>query len=236
MSRLVPAIHFTARSVRPAPSFYRTSHPYIFSLLYESRRLESHSAAVRRGEAARENARQNPASFRNEAIPFASVRLINTETNRLNPETPLKDLLASINLDDSFVQLISCEPLDGGEPLVKIIKKHDAAQKEREQKAKKKEQKKAAIGRETKEIQLSWGVEPGDLRHKLAKTIKELEKMNNVKISFNPRKGAPVPTPDKMTAKMDSVWEELKHVAVETKPRTIVDLSGIMHLKGKPAS
>ncbi|KAH7344140.1 hypothetical protein B0J17DRAFT_625705 [Rhizoctonia solani] len=204
----------------------------VLSPFYECRRFESHSAALKRAEAARERAVQNPAFFKNGAIPYTYVRLVNSESNRLEPETKLKDLLATIDLDANFVQLVSTDPPDGGKPLVKIINKHDAAQKERDQKAKKKEQKKAASGRETKEIQLSWNVEPGDLKHKLSKAIKELEKKNRVNISFIPKKGSPVPTRPQMAAKMDMIWEEIKHVATERQPRMAGDLSGLMYLQG----
>jgi translation initiation factor IF-3 len=187
---------------------------------------------LKRAEAARERAVQNPSFFKNNAIPYTHVRLVNSETNRLEPETELTELLASVDLDANYVQLISTDPPDGGKPLVKIINKHHAAQKERDQKVKKKEQKKAASGRESKEIQLSWNVEPGDLKHKLGKAIKELEKKNLVTISFSPKKGSPLPTRPQMTAKMEMIWNEVKHVATERQARTVGDLSGLMYLQG----
>ncbi|KDN38885.1 hypothetical protein RSAG8_09166, partial [Rhizoctonia solani AG-8 WAC10335] len=233
-TRLAYTIRLTTRAYRltATPSSIHAGPSRILPLCYECRRFESHSAALKRAEAARERAVQNPAFFKNNAIPYTYVRLVNSETNRLEPETKLKDILASIDLGASFVQLVSTDPPDGGKPLVKIINKHDAAQKEREQKVKKKEQKKAASGRETKEIQLSWNVEPGDLKHKLSKAIKELEKKNRVTISFIPKKGSPVPTRPQMAAKMDMIWEEVKHVATERQPRMAGDLSGLMYLQG----
>ncbi|KAJ1308301.1 hypothetical protein OPQ81_004014 [Rhizoctonia solani] len=209
-TRIAPTIRFVTRTYYLGTSASSThgGTSRTLPLFYECRRFESHSAALKRAEAARERAVQNPAFFKNDAIPYTHVRLVNSETNRLEPETKLKDLLASIDLEANFVQLVSTDPPDGGKPLVKIINKHDAAQKERDQKAKKKEQKKAASGRESKEIQLSWNVEPGDLKHKLSKVIKELEKKNRVTISFIPKKGSPVPTRPQMTAKMDMIWNE----------------------------
>ncbi|EUC56248.1 translation initiation factor IF3 [Rhizoctonia solani AG-3 Rhs1AP] len=233
-TRIAYTIRLATRVYHPAasPSLTRAGPSRIIASCYECRRFESHSAALKRAEAARERAVQNPAFFKNNAIPYTYVRLVNSETNRLEPETKLKDLLASIDLDVNYLQLVSTDPPDGGKPLVKIINKHDAAQKEREQKAKKKEQKKGASGKESKEIQLSWNVEPGDLKHKLSKVIKELEKKNRVTISFIPKKGAAVPTRPQMAAKMDMIWDEVKHVATEHRPRTAADLSGLMYLQG----
>ncbi|KAG8756991.1 hypothetical protein FRC11_004877 [Ceratobasidium sp. 423] len=227
-------IRLVTRTFRPGilSSLTRAGPSRISPSSYGCCRFESHSAALKRAEAARERAVQNPAFFKNGAIPYAYVRVVNSETNRLEPETKLKDLLASVDLDANFVQLVSTEPPDGGKPLVKIISKHAAAQKEREQKAKKKDQKKAAGGREPKEIQLSWNIDPGDLKHKLSKVIKELEKKNRVTISFIPKKGSPVPTHPQMSAKMDMVWNEVKDIAIEPRPRLGGDLTGLMYLQG----
>lgn len=233
-TRLSSGIRTIGHCIRPASRLQTHAGPSrVIPPLhaYESRRLESHSAALKRAEAARERAIQNPSFFKNDTIPYREVRLVNSE-GRLEPEIKLKDLLASVDLKENFVQLVTPDPPDGGKPLVKLINKHEAAQKEREQKAKKKEQKKAAAGRETKEIQLSWGVEPGDLKHKLSKTIQELEKKNRVKIVFIPKKGSPVPNRHQMSAKMDLVWDAVKHVATETQPRMAGDLSGLMYLQG----
>ncbi|KAG9081522.1 hypothetical protein FRC06_005520 [Ceratobasidium sp. 370] len=195
-------------------------------------RHESTTAALKRAEAARNRAASDPSFFKNEAIPFSIVRLVNPVTNKLDPETRLKDLLAAVDLDRNYVQLVSHRGPDGGRPLVKIINKHDAAQKERDQKSRKKEQKKAAAGRETKEIQLSWGVEPGDLKHKLTKSIQELEKRNRVNIIFVKKKGAPMPSPEQKAAKLQAVWEAVKHVANEREPRVIHDLTAVLYLQG----
>lgn len=234
MATRLTSVRIIGYSIRPASRTQAYAGPSrIVPPLhaYESRRLESHSAALKRAEAARERAVQNPTFFKNDAIPFREVRLVNSE-GRLEPETRLKELLKSIDLDENFVQLVTPDPPDGGKPLVKVINKHEAAQKEREQKAKKREQKKAAAGRETKEIQLSWGVEPGDLKRKLGKAIQELEKKNRVKVAFIPKKGSPVPSRDQMSAKMDQVWDAVKHVATETQPRMAGDLTGLMYLQG----
>jgi translation initiation factor IF-3 len=231
-SRIVSAARIIGHSIRPATSRPHAGPSRIPPPVHELRHFESHSAALKRAEAARERAVQNPTSFKNDAIPYKHVRLVNSKTNRLEPETRLKDLLASVDLDTHFLQLVSPEPPDGGMPLVKIINKHEAAQKEREQKAKKKEQKKAASGRETKEIQLTWGAQPGDLRHKLDKAITELEKKNRVKVTFIPKKGAPVPSRDQMGTKMEHIWQAVKDVAIEYQPRMTGDLTGLMYLQG----
>jgi translation initiation factor IF-3 len=199
---------------------------------YESRRYESRSAAMKRAEAARNRAVDDPSFFKNHAIPYPIVRLVNPDSNKLEGETRLRDLLASVDLEQNYVQLISTETPDGGKPLVKIINKHDAAQKERDQKSKKKEQKKVASGRESKEIQLSWGVEPGDLKHKLSKSIQELEKKNRVNVVFVKKKGAPMPTPEQQAAKLQAVWEAVRHVATEREPRVIHELTAVLYLQG----
>ncbi|KAG8741146.1 hypothetical protein FRC10_003244 [Ceratobasidium sp. 414] len=195
-------------------------------------RHELSTAALKRAEAARSRAASDPSFFRNGAIPFSVVRLVNPETNKLDPETRLRDLLATVDLDKNYVQLVSSGGADGGRPLVKIVNKHHAAQKERDQKSRKKEQKKAAAGRETKEIQLSWGVEPGDLKHKLSKSIQELEKRNRVNLVFVKKKGAPMPSPEQKAAKLQAVWEAVKHVATEREPRVIHDLTAVLYLQG----
>ncbi|KAG9085232.1 hypothetical protein FRC07_013427, partial [Ceratobasidium sp. 392] len=201
-------------------------------LVYEACRHESSAAAIKRAEAARNRAVSNPTFFKNDAIPYSVVRLVHPETNKLEPETRLKDLLATIDLEKNYLQLISTQGPDGGKPIVKIINKYDAAQKERDQKSKKKEQKKVAAGRESKEIQLSWGVEPGDLKHKLDKSIQELEKKNRVNIVFVKKKGAPMPSPEQKAAKLEAVWNAVRHVATEREPRVIHELTAVLYLQG----
>ncbi|KAG8702990.1 hypothetical protein FRC09_004410 [Ceratobasidium sp. 395] len=201
-------------------------------VFHGSRRYESSSAAMKRAEAARNRAASNPSFFKNDAIPYSIVRLVHPETNKLEPETRLKDILAKVDLEKNYVRLISTQGPDGGKPIVKIINKHDVAQKERDQKSKKKEQKKVASGRETKEIQLSWGVEPGDMKHKLGKSIQELEKRNRVNIVFVKKKGAPMPNAEEKAAKVQAVWEAVRHVASEREPRVIHELTAVLYLQG----
>lgn len=200
---------------------------------HESRRYESRTTlAMKRAEEARNRAAENPGFFKNDAIPYPVVRLVNSETNKLEPEKKLRDILESVDLETHYVQLISTDAPDGGKPLVKIINKHNAAQKEREQKSKKKEQKKVASGRESKEIQLSWGVEPGDLKHKLSKCIQELEKKNRVNVVFVKKKGAPLPSKEQQVEKLQAVWEAVKHVATEREPRVIHESTAAIYLHG----
>lgn len=222
------AIHPLSR-----PTLSRAGPSRIPVLHYESRRYESRrTILMKRAEEARNRAAENPGFFKNDAIPYSHVRLVNSETGRLEPETRLRDLLASVDLEANYVQLVSAEAPDGGNPLVKIINKHHAAQKERDQKSKKKEQKKGASGRETKEIQLSWGVEPGDLRHKLGKSIQELGKKNRVNIVFVKKKDALIPTPEQKAVKLQAVWEAVKHIATEREPRVINESTAVLYLQG----
>lgn len=221
-----PALSRSALLSQAGPSRIGVLH-------YESRRYESRTTlAMKRAEAARNRAAENPGFFKNDAIPHPVVRLVDSKTNRLGPETKLSELLKTVDLETNYVQLISTDAPDGGKPLVKVINKHDAAQKEREQKSKRKEQKKTASGRESKEIQLSWGVEPGDLKHKLSKCVQELEKKNRVNVVFVKKKGAPLPSREQQVEKLEAVWEAVKHVAAEREPRVIHESTAVIYLHG----
>ncbi|QRV87203.1 translation initiation factor IF3 [Ceratobasidium sp. AG-Ba] len=195
-------------------------------------RHESSSAALKRAEAARRQAASEPTFLKNDAIPYHIVRVVNPETNKLDPEIKLRELLAKVDLDKNYVQLISAGGPDGAKPIVKIINKQEASRKEREQKSKKKEQKKTSAGRETKEIQLSFTVEPGDLKHKLDKCIKELEKRNRVVVVFVKKKSAPMPSPEQKAARLQAVWEAVQHVATESQPRLVQEATAALYLQG----
>jgi translation initiation factor IF-3 len=159
----------------------------------------------------------------NEEIKHKYVQVVNEE-GKLNSPTGLDSVLASIDRKEFYVELVNDD-----QPIVKILNKKAEFDKA---KARTKAKKAAARAPEQKEIQMTWGVAAGDLEHKLNKVRKELEKKNRVDLIFAPKKKQPMPNPDERAAKVDEVFEELKDVGREWKPRTLQKALMTLHLQG----
>ena len=165
---------------------------------------------------------------RNDEIKHPVVQLVDAETERLHPPVSLREILASLDLKTHFVELVSVNP----SPVVKIISKKDAFDRQKERKAKMRAATKNEI--EQKEIQLTWGVASGDLAHKLKKVRQELEKGNRVDLVYAPKKGQRLPTPDEMEARVQETLGLLQDVGKEWKEREVRRGVAAIHLQGTP--
>jgi len=161
-------------------------------------------------------------------IPFRVVRLVHPETGKLEPPTRLSDVLESVDLKAFRVELVTEEP----EPIVKIVDRRDSYQKWKEQK---KAFRKSAKAGEQKEIQITWGVDDGDLKHKITKARAELEKGYRVDIVISPRKGQKLPKPDEMAARVSEIASMLLDIAKEWKARDIQKTTAVMSFQKTPS-
>jgi len=161
---------------------------------------------------------------RNEAIPFRSACLVGADGS-LGPPTPLTHLLASIDPATQFLELVSNNPK---QPIVKIKDKKEHFHRQKEWN---KRQKVVATSNVQKEIQMSWGVEVGDLMHKLKKVKKELEKGSKVELVFSPKVPQRPPTAQHMTARLQEASVHLAEFAKEWAPRKVEGAVAILYLK-----
>lgn len=106
-----------------------------------------------------------------------------------------------------------CILLSKNPPVVKVMTKQEASEKRKADKLKQKALKAAQA--ESKVIQMTWGVEPGDLTHKVAKMKRELEKGNHVELIMAKKKKVPVPPPAERDARVAEIVTLLQDVAKE---------------------
>lgn len=161
-------------------------------------------------------------------IPFRVVRLVHPETGKLEPPTRLSDILESVDLKAFRVELVTEEP----EPIVKIVDRRDSYQKWKEQK---KAFRKSLKAGEQKEIQIAWGVDDGDLKHKVTKARAELEKGYRVDIVIGPRKGQKLPNPGDMDARASEIASMLLDIAKEWKTRDVQQTTTVMSFQKTPS-
>ena len=193
----------------PAISQCRVLHPVLIPVRHAARR-------------------EMPGSnhLRDHDIAHRIVQLVN-EDGRLGPQTPLSHILASIDSKTHFVELVSGDPT----PIVKIQSKKEHYEK---QKAFQRRQKEVATTRVRKEIQMTWGIEPGDLAHKLGKARKEFDKGNRVDLAFAPKVKQKPPHPDVMIARLDEVLDTLSDIATEWSPRRMENGVAVLYLQRQP--
>lgn len=160
-------------------------------------------------------------------IPFRVVRLVHPETGKLGPPVRLSDVLESVDLKAFRVELVTEEP----EPIVKIVDRRDSYQKWKEQK---KAIRKGLKAGEQKEIQITWGVDNGDLKHKITKARTELEKGYRVDIVIAPRKGQRLPRPDAMAARASEIASMLLDIAKEWRARDVQNTTTVMSFQKLP--
>lgn len=160
----------------------------------------------------------------NDNIPFKLVRLADPESGSLHPLAPLKTILDSIDTKTHHIELVADRP----DPIVKIVDTKEA--RERYKEAKKRAQA-AARAQVRKEIQLTWGVAPGDLAHKLEKVRQELAGGKKVDLVFTGKKGQTVPTKRAMDDRVKGVLETLADVGKEYLPMEVRKGMIVLHLK-----
>jgi translation initiation factor IF-3 len=149
--------------------------------------------------------------------------LVDPETGRLNPPVELRDILSQLDLREYSVELVSAGPT----PIVKVINKRETYEKNKERKARARQQ------MEQKEIQLTWGIASQDLTHKLKKVRAVLERGGRVDLVYAPRKGQPLPTKEGMHARVEETMDILTDVGKEWKPREIKKAVTALYLQGK---
>jgi translation initiation factor IF-3 len=209
---------------------YRTIQSPIRALLSFGFTHPSRALLARTGfTASRSYATKRPKldrNRRNDEIPFRLVHLVDPETQKLQPLTSLRGLLNSLDLKANYVELVAETPA----PVVKVVSHKEEYERMRQQKLEAKARGKPA---ETKELQMTWGVAPGDLAHKLKKARQELEKGNRVDIVYAPKKGQTVPGVEEMQARMDAAAEQLQDVGKERQARTLEKSMAILHMGKK---
>ena len=150
---------------------------------------------------------------RNEAIKYQFVRLVNPETGTLDPPASLKEILARVDRKRQYLELV----LDKPEPIVKFINVKDMYNRTKSKHVQK------VLGRapEEKEVQLTWGVDAGDLAYKLRKARSELMDGNRVTLVFAPKKGQARPSPEEQTKIVEEALRLLAEVGRERKEREV---------------
>lgn len=162
--------------------------------------------------------------LRDRNIPYRMVHLVD-ESGSLGPSTPLAHIIASIDSKTHFVELVA----DNTEcPIVKIKGKQEVFQKQKEWN---KKQRVVASSNVQKEIQMTWGVESGDLGHKLKKARKELEKGNKVELVFAPKQNQKAPSPAIMDSRVKEVMGKMVDVAREWLPRKMENGVAVLYLR-----
>jgi len=126
----------------------------------------------------------------------------------------LTDVLASVDLKTWRVELVTEDP----EPIVRVVDRRESYEKWKEQK---KAFRKGVKAGEQKEIQITWGVDAGDLKHKIMKARAELEKGCRVDIVIAPKRGQKLPKPNEMMARADEVSAMLLDIAKEWRARDV---------------
>ncbi|KAG8935026.1 hypothetical protein FRC01_010531 [Tulasnella sp. 417] len=150
----------------------------------------------------------------NEGIPHPVVQLVNPETRKPDPPTRLDALLAKLDRKGGdYYSLV--DPSHTPAPLIVLRNRKIEFNKKKADKASAKAKKS-----ETKIIEMTWSIEPGDLRHKLSKAKSHLEKGDSVEILFKPKPKVPLPEPDLRRNLATSVEEEMQALSSDVKKVT----------------
>ncbi|KAJ4484401.1 hypothetical protein C8J55DRAFT_379607, partial [Lentinula edodes] len=126
----------------------------------------------------------------------------------------LRDLLAKVDKEVSYVELQAAEPL----AVVKIIDKKEAAARRKQAKE---QQKMNAKKNVKKEFQFTWGMAIGDLEHKLDRAKAELKRGSRVDLVFAPKSGQKSPPMAQMRERMQLIADKVADVGVEWKSREL---------------
>ncbi|TDL29148.1 hypothetical protein BD410DRAFT_779477 [Rickenella mellea] len=157
-----------------------------------------------------------PTHPKNEKIPYNYVSIVDNETGRIKPGPPvsLVELLRSVDLKTTIVQLVTSKPA----PLVKLLDKKALAIAKKDYKERQKARPRPV---EQKEIQMTWGVGVSDMEHKLKKAREELARGNRVDVVIAPKAKQPRPDVAEMNKRIQAVVDAMEDAAVEWKPRTL---------------
>ena len=158
---------------------------------------------------------------RNEKIPFTHVHVAAKGSPGLGPAVNLKDFLATLDLKQNRVELVSPSP-----PIVKVVSLSEV------QAARKAARAARAAGRVTqKEVQMTWGVEVADFDHKLEKVRDELKRGHRVDVVFAPKSRHRMPPKEEVEETLAEVAARMEDIAIETRKRTIEGGIAIIHLE-----
>ncbi|WWC59268.1 uncharacterized protein I303_101818 [Kwoniella dejecticola CBS 10117] len=154
----------------------------------------------------------HPLSFKDAAIPYRTVQLVDPESNHLLDPQSLRSVLNTYDQSTHTLVLVNIEK---EVPIVKLINKLEERKKERESEEKARLKKRMSI--EEKEVQISWQSAQGDLLHKLnlAKTL--LEKGDRVQVVFANRKRGENVGESKKNEIIGTFHEELEQVGKKWK-------------------
>jgi translation initiation factor IF-3 len=143
-----------------------------------------------------------------------SIALVN-EDGTLSPSRSKHEVLES--LDRSTQTLVQVAPSQPGTlPICKIMNKR--AMREAE-KAKAKAARSGAAAAGSKTLELNWAIDQGDLRHRLEKMKKFLEKGLRVEIALASKRKGKQATPEEAQALLKRIREVVKEQgAKEMKP------------------
>ncbi|KAF8164889.1 hypothetical protein B0H34DRAFT_615379, partial [Crassisporium funariophilum] len=152
---------------------------------------------------------------KNSQIPYEVVQIMTdpSNPNALSHPQKLSTIIQNTNLNTHLVRLMSTSP-----PTVVIVSKLD----DKIRKLEKKESEKALERRkiESKDVQLTWVTNGGDLEHKLSKVREELERGDvRVNVIFMPKSGVKSPPRHEMDARLTELLEMFADTSNEWKAR-----------------
>jgi len=149
----------------------------------------------------------------NEEIPARRIQIVDPETDSLQPPVRLRDVLAK--LDKNLFRLVCVTQPPTGDweeewiPVCKIEDKKAAYEAEKEKK-KVKQQKMAAEG--TKTLELNWAIDANDLGHRMKRMQEFLGQGKKVEIILARKKGGRKATPDECEALLQKINEAAESV------------------------
>ncbi|WWC67759.1 uncharacterized protein I206_101671 [Kwoniella pini CBS 10737] len=161
-------------------------------------------------------------SFRDGAIPYRTVQLVDPETNHLLEPQTLRSILSTYDQNTHTLVLVNIEKEI---PIVKLINKVEERQKERESEEKARLKKRMSI--EEKEVQISWQSAQGDLLHKLNLAKSLLEKGDRVQVVFANRKRGENIGENKKQEIISTFHEELEQIGKKWKDD---EIKGSIHV------
>ncbi|KAJ7265898.1 hypothetical protein B0H12DRAFT_1179770 [Mycena haematopus] len=161
---------------------------------------------------------------RDEKIPHEEVSVVQEDNSLF--KTSLKSLLQSLDRTKVWVELVAVVP----QPVVKIVEKKAAVAA---QKKLRERQRVSARKNTVKEVQLTWGSEPGDLEHKLDRVRSLLEIGVKVDIVFSTKPKTLPPSVAVQQAKVKDTIESLADISKEWKPAEWRKDMAAIFLQGK---
>ena len=82
-----------------------------------------------------------------------------------------------------------------------------------------------------KEIQMTWGIGPSDLQHKMKKAREALEQGHRISIVYAPKKGQALPSPADMKQRVEEAIEALSDIGQEWKTPDVRPQTTVIYMK-----